>query len=410
MAEFSYEAKKGPKELVKGTFEAENQEAAIDKLYGMGYVPIRVFPVQQETSNKRPRAETSVRNERLGLFGNVRSRDLSIFIIQLASLLRSKVPLLEAMGILYEQTERTVFKKVIKDLRSEIRNGKSLSQAMSKYPGIFSPLFINMIESGEVAGVLDKTLTRLAEFRNKEEAMRARVSSALAYPIFVIAVGIVTVSVLFGFVIPRMGGLFNEMGKSLPLPTKILLSLSSQIKNYWYLGVIIIGLAVFVFQHIRKDRRIVFDRIKLKLPLLGDFFKKSTIAAFSRTFGLLLANGIPIFQAIKITIPTVDNEIFRTELILVHKKIIDGMSLEQSIKGSQWFPPFVVNMLSVGERSGSLEQSLGEIAGFYEREVDKITKIMTSLLEPAIILGTGLIVGFIVFAMLLPIFEINPGM
>lgn len=413
MPRFNYEAKKGPKEVIKGTVDAENQEVAIDKLHQMGYVPIRIFPAPGEISRPRPRVKVSVKQPKsLGLFKKVRPKDLTIFTEQLASLLKSRVPVLEAMGVLYEQTEKVNFKRIIQDLQSEIKDGKTLSQALSKYPHVFPPLYINMIESGEIAGVLDKTLMRLAEFRNKQEEIKAKVSSALAYPIFIILVGIVTVFILLGFVIPRMSALFNEIGQTLPLPTRLLLSLSNQVKNYWYVGLAVIGLAFFMFRRSKtgQKEKAVFDRLKLKLPLLGNFIKKSILARFSRTFGLLLSNGIPIFQAIKITVPTVDNEIFKSELNLVHKGIIDGMSLEQSMKKSKWFPTFMTNMLAVGEKGGNLEESLLEVAEFYEREVDKMTRIMTSLLEPAIILIMSLIVGFIVFAMLLPIFEINLGM
>lgn len=412
MPKFSYEAKKGPKEVIRGTIEAEDQDTAVDKINQMGYVPIRVVPVEEESHQQRLKSTVSARGVRgIGLFRKVRERELTIFMEQLASLVKSKVPLLEAMKVLHQQTENANLKNIISAIQSEIRDGRSLSHSLSKHPAVFSPLYVNMIASGEAAGVLEETLLRLVEFRNKEEEIKSRISTALAYPIFIVVVGVATVFFLLGFVIPKMDSLFNELGQALPLSTKILLVLGQKIKAYWYWALAIFTL---LFLSLRKHRltkkqKESIDRLKVKLPFLGDFIKKSVLGRFSRTLAVLLANGIPLFQAIKITIPTIDNEIFKSELNSVHQDITKGASLEQSIKKSAWFPRFVSNMLAVGEKGGNLEEALLEVANFYEREVDRATKIMTSLLEPAIILVMGLVVGFIVFAMLLPIFQINLG-
>ena len=412
MTKFNYEAKKGPKEIVSGVIETDTQEAAVDKLNQMGYMPISVAPVKKvapaksfDTKDKGTRAVHPL------LPGKVRSKDLTIFIEQLASLIKSKVPILEAIEVLYEQIESPALKKIILHIQSEVRNGKTLSHALSRYPKVFPILYVNMIESGEAGGVLEKTLMRLAEFRNKEEETRAKITSALAYPVFIIIIGIATIFVLFIFVIPRMTALFGEMGQTMPLPTRMLLAMSNLVRSYWYWIIAAVAGAIFMIRRSekKKNEKIVLDRLKTQLPLIGNFIRKALIAEFSRTFALLLANGIPILQALKITIPTLSNEVFKNELKIVHKNIIDGMSLEQSMKKSQWFPRFMTNMLAVGERGGNLEEALLDVAKFYEREVDKTTKIITSLLEPAIILVTGLIVGFIVFAMLLPIFQLNFG-
>ncbi|MBN3038726.1 MAG: type II secretion system F family protein [Candidatus Omnitrophica bacterium] len=415
MPKFSYEAKKGPKEVVSGTIEAPNQNAAVDKLTHMGYVPIRVFPEHaapvKEKIPSRPTHRTAHPEGTVSI--KVRARDITIFTEQLASLVKSRVPLLEAMKILHDQTDNINLKKIIDDIRKQIKDGKTLTQSLSKYPKVFPTLYVNMVNSGETGGILEKTLLRLADFRNKEEEVRAKIGSALAYPAFIILVGIGTIFVLLGFVIPRMATLFTEIGQSLPLPTKILLDISENVKSNWYWGLLVIVLVVVVLKRSNqegKKEKEVIDRLKLKIPLVGGFIKESIIARFSRTLSLLIANGIPLFQAIKITIPTIENEIFKTELEQVHKGIVDGMSLEQSMKRSKWFPGFMSNMLAVGERGGSLEEALQEVATFYERNVDKTTTMMTSLIEPAIILVMGLVVGFIVFAMLLPIFQINLGM
>jgi len=415
MMKFSYEVKKGPTELVKGIIEAESQSAAVDKLSRMGYIPIRVIPAKEKPSPKgaspaKGTLHIAGQVSGLGLSGKISSKDLTIFTEQLASLLKSRVPLFEAMSFLYEQTENANLKKIISQSIDEIRDGKTLSQSLSRYPKVFHPLYVNMIESGEKGGVLEKTLLRLSEFRNRQEEIRAKVVSALVYPAFMLIVGILSMFVLLTFVIPRMASLFSEVGQTLPLPTRILLSLSSWFRDYWYLGPAIIILIVFIFNKIKEKKKGTLDKFKLKFPLLGNFIKKSAIARFARTLALLLASGIPLFQALAITIPTIENEIIKSDLESVHKGIIDGAPFEQSMKGSLWFPRFMTNMLAVGERGGNLEEALLEIAVFYERETNRAIKVITSLLEPAIILVMGLVIGFIVFAMLLPIFQINLGM
>ncbi len=408
MMKFIYEAKKGPVELVKGVIEAESQSAAVDKLSQMGYIPIRVVAAGEKSFNQRPNIAKQFSG--LSLSKKIRSKELTIFTEQLASLLKSKVPLFEALRFLHQQTENANLKIIISQAIDEIRDGKTLSGSLSKYPKVFPPLYVNMIESGEKGGVLEKTLLRLSEFRNRQEEIRGKVTSALVYPIFMLVVGVVSMFVLLTFVIPRMASLFNEVGQTLPLPTRILLSVSSQFRNYWYLSPAIIVLGVFMFNRMKEKKKGAFDKFKLKLPLIGNFIKKSAIARFARTLALLLASGIPLFQALAITIPTIENEIIKSDLELIRKGIIDGASFEQSMKRSLCFPRFTTNMLAVGEKGGNLEEVLLEIAVFYERETNRVIKVITSLLEPAMILVMGLIIGFIVFAMLLPIFQINLGM
>ncbi|MEA3328880.1 MAG: type II secretion system F family protein [Candidatus Omnitrophota bacterium] len=410
MTRFNYKAKKGPKEIISGILEAGTEKSALEKLEQMGYVPVSVVVVEQGSKGPVSPASTAFSGaKRPGMFSKIRSKDLTIFTEQLAGLVKSKLPILEAVDILFEQTESPALKEIISNIRQEIKDGSTLSESLGRYPGTFSVLYVNMVRSGESGGVLEQTLLRLADFRNKQEEIKAGVSSALAYPIFIIMVGTITVFALLAFVIPRLTSLFEEMGQVLPLSTRILMMLSSRIKSYWYWGVLAVLAVVFMLRRrgTKGKEKMMFDRLKLKLPLLGDFIKKSTLAAFSRTFGILLANGIPVFQALEISIPTVDNEVFRSELRKVCHGVVDGVSLEQSMKRSDLFPRFMTNMLAVGERGGNLKEALLDVADFYERQLNKAVKVMTSLLEPIIILAVGLVVGFIVFAMLMPIFSIN---
>lgn len=410
MLKFNYEAKKGPKELVKGVIEAQSQGMAVSKLSRMGYVPIRVTLVEPKSLNQKPQPIKKVKA--WNMFPGVGSRDVTVFTEQLASLLKAKVPILEAMNVLLGQTENINLKKIISSSVSEIRDGKTLSQSLSNYPKVFPVLYINMLESGEKGGILDETLLRLSDFRNKREEIKAKVTAALVYPIFIIMVGMASVFILLTFVIPRMSSMFSEVGQSLPLPTRILLLISTILKKYWYWGAMVAAAVSIGFSKrgVGIKEKLAWDKFKLKLPFIGDFVKKAVMGEFSRTLSLLLTSGIPLFQALKMVIPTLDNEVIKLELDLVYKSVVDGVSFEQSMKRSSWFPNFMINMLAVGERGGNLKEVLLDVAVFYEHETDRITKTITSLIEPAIILVMGLIIGFIVMAMLLPIFQINLGM
>ncbi|MDD5560720.1 MAG: type II secretion system F family protein [Candidatus Omnitrophica bacterium] len=410
---FVYKAKNGPQEIIEGTVEAGTKEAAVSKIEQMGYVPIRLSLKEESRTDavrNLPAAKSSTAGHS-GMFERVGSYDLNVFTEQLATLVKSKVPLFESINILSSQTENRKLRQIVNSISADLKDGRTLSEALSKYPQVFPLLYVNMVRSGESGGVLDETLTRLARFREEQEEVKANISSALAYPIFIIIVGLITIIVLLTFGIPRLVSMFTEAKQALPLPTRMLISISNGIRHYWYLGLIFIALLVSMLKQkqVSKKTKTILDNLKLKLPLLGNFNKKAMLAEFTRTFALLLANGVPVLEAIQITIPTINNEVFKLELEKVHSDLIVGTPLSQSMKKSNWFPPFLTNMIAVGERGGNLQEVLLEVAVFYEREVRKLNKIMTSLLEPAIILVMGLIVGFIVMAMLLPIFEINMG-
>ena len=406
---FHYKAKKGPRDIIESTIEARTKEDAISKISNMGYVPIRVFSAQGDAANVKTESKPS---SGMRLFNRVKSRDITIFIEQLASLVRSKIPVFEAINILATQTDSPALKKIIGSISAELKDGKTLSESLSRYPHIFPQLFVNMVNAGESGGVLEETLNRLSQFRQEEEDLKAKVTSALAYPLFIIAVGLLTIFLLLAFGVPRLMFLFSDMEQALPLPTQILISISNGIRHYWYWGVLVILSLFFIIrqQGIIEKNKIAIDRFKLKLPLLGSFLKEAMMARFARTFSTLIANGIPVYQALGITIPSLGNEVFKKELEIVKADVISGSSFAQSMQKSQWFPSFITNMVAISEKSGNMENGLAEIAQFYEREVNKTMKIMTSLLEPVIILVMGMIVAFIVTAMMLPIFEISVGM
>ncbi len=405
---FAYKAKKGPQEIVEGVVEAGSKEIAVSKVEQMGYVPIRIEPRGAGGQSQPVKAPVS---KEPGWFDRIGSRDLNVFTEQLATLVKSKVPLFEAINILSSQTENPKLRNIVVSIAGDLKDGRTFSEALSRYPHVFPLLYVNMVRSGESGGVLDATLTRLAKFREEQEEIKANITSALAYPIFIIVVGILVVIVLLTYGIPRLVTMFSETKQVLPLPTRILISISDGIRHYWYLGILLLFFIFSAFRQkqLAEKKKAFLDRIKLRLPLLGAFNKKAMLAEFTRTFALLLENGVPVLEALQITIPTINNEVFRVELEKVHGDLLVGTPLSQGMKKSDWFPPFLTDMIAVGERGGNLQEVLLEVAVFYEREVKKINKILTSLLEPAIILVMGIVVGFIVMAMLLPVFEINMG-
>jgi type II secretory pathway component PulF len=280
---------------------------------------------------------------------------------------------------------------------------------LSNFPKLFPSLYVSLVKSGEASGRLDEALEELAEFIDKEEELKSKIRTALAYPALMIVVGIATVFVLVSFVIPKLAGMFADFGQALPLPTRILINISDIFARYW-LWLLLIGVAIIVLvvkRGVTATERLAIDRIKLRLPLVGGIVRKQIIVRFARTLALLLRSGIPVFQALEVTTPIMGNEVFARELEDVRKEVVDGSSLATSMRKKLCFPSFVSNMVGVGEEGGRLDKVLAEVASAYSREVDSKVKVAISLLEPAIILVLGLVVGFIVLAMLLPILQLT---
>ena len=401
MSKFFYRVKKGPDEVTTGTLEAETKQAAISKLSQMGYFPIDVSEVSA--------AEERAKGIGYALLKKIGSRDLTTFTRQLSNLLGSGVTLLRALDVLADQTENSYLARIVRDIHDQVKDGKTLSQSLAGHPKIFSSVYVNMVGSGEVGGSLEDVLNRLADFAEKEDEVRTKIHTAMAYPILMAVVGVGTIIVLLAFVIPKLVTMFEDMGQILPLPTRMLVSLSGWLTSYWWLIAALIFLIIFVVKRRQRSQegRLAMDRLKLRMPLLGDLIQKAEIARFGRTLGTLLSNGVPILQSIDVVSQTMTNEVLRQEVKKLHTNVAQGLSLTRSIKENSQFPGFVVNLVAVGEEGGLLERSLLRIADTYEREVDRTVKVMTALLEPAMILVMGGVVGFIVISMLLPIFQIN---
>ena len=340
----------------------------------------------------------------------VKSRDMDTFTRQLASLIKSSIPMLQALALIAQQTESKVLEGVVSDLARKIKDGRILSEAMTAYPGIFDKFYLNMVKSGERSGTMDQVLYRIAEHREKETELRQKIQAAMAYPVLVICVGTATIFIMLTYFLPRLTLVFGGMNQTLPLPTRILMALSGFMSRYWYIFVVAFGCACAVFGRVKhgSKKKILFDMIKLHLPFARRFTRDAEVARFARSLGILLKNGLSVHESLELAADTLDNDAMKESIGRAGKSIIDqGLSLSESFDRTKIFPIFTINMISVGEESGRLVEALDEIATVYEREVDQSIKIMSSLLEPILILAVGAIVGFIVFAMLLPVFNIG---
>jgi type II secretory pathway component PulF len=403
MALFKYTAKTDPEHTIEGCIEARSEREAVDKISALGYIPVHI----EESSGTAPRKDVCSQQPVLSV--KINSREVTLMSRQLASLLKSGVPILNALSIIAEQSENASLAFVIRDIRTAVKEGGVLSSTLLRYPAVFTPLYVAMIRIGENSGSLPEVLLRIADYRAKQEEMLSRFRMALAYPILMGIVGIATIVFMFTFVMPRLMNIYVTMDQRLPLPTQLLIAVSTAVRN-WGIWIAVALTAVVLIVRLQlktKTARMFVSALSLRMPVLGKFILKAELSRFCRTLELLLKTGIPILKAIDITVPVIGNEVIGESLKKSYLDLEQGGSFGRSLKGSPLFPLFMSNLISVGEESGKLDDALGEVASSYERDTDEAIKVMGNLIEPVMILVLGLIVGFIVVAMLLPIFEIN---
>ncbi len=410
---FNYKAKKGPTEIIEGDIEAESQDAALAKISSLGLIPVKITsssPGSPAPSNKSrtpelPQSEASIKRDKT----RVSYKDLNIFTRQFAILLKASVPLLRIFEILQSQTTNPKFQIVLKDIQDSLRQGASLSDALGQYPKIFSQVYVSMVQAGEVSGTLDKVLLQLSEFAERDAEVRARVQGAIVYPLFLLAMGIATIFILLTFVMPRMITLFADLGTELPTPTRVVVSISKFCQHNWvWMILAVTGISVLLrTKGLSKGQKRALDAWSLNLPIIGNLIKKAETAKFLRSMELLYEHGIPLYQAVAVANNTVSNQLVKEELEKVPARLEGGDTLAHSLAEVPYISKFVTHMVSVGEESGQLGTAIAETASFYEQETNQMIKVATSMLEPFMILGIGIMVGFIVIAMLLPIFEIH---
>ncbi len=395
---YIYKAKDGPTKIITGDIEADTRDSAITKLNKRGYFPITIY---EKSSSKE-----NIFNI---YFKRIKRTHIVTFTRQMADLIDAGIPIFKALMIVREQTENFKFRNIMLEIANKVREGQGLSVALSGYPRFFSNLYVALVKSGELGGNLDSVLLHLADLLEKEDDLKSRVKSAMAYPLLMILIGIVTISVLITWVIPKLIYMFEEIGQVLPLPTRILLGVSRISSDYWWLFLIIVIILFFMYRRIANtdEGRKHIDEIKLKVPVFNQFIIKREIARFSRTLGTLLGSGVEMISSIKATADIVANKIIGEQISGIALKVQEGIRLTDALRSIEQFPVLVPNMIAVGEESGHLDEILIKIANSYERKLDYAIKTMTNLLEPTIILIMGLIIGFIVISILLPIFTID---
>ena len=394
---------KGGKSL-SGIIDADSAMAARHKLRGTG-----IYPVEVKETLARRRDQSSMPTSFSALFRGVKAAELSATTRQMAILLAAGVPLVSALEGMIGQIENPTFKRILAQVKESVNEGNSLAFSLAQHPKIFSQIYVNMVRAGEASGSLDVVLDRLAEFSERQQALRGRFRSALAYPIFMACVATLILFFLITFIMPNIMRIFSEMQQTLPTATILLMGFSSFLKSYWWVIFLAVAVGVFLLKQFKKSAKgqYLWDEIKIRLPIVGPINRKLALARFGRTLGSLLQSGVPLLAALEIVRNIVNNLPIAQVIEKTADDIQEGKSLAAPLSQSRWFPSIMVQMITVGEQSGELEKMLNKIADMYEEEAQSRIMAVTSMLEPAMILCMGLVVGFIVVAILLPIFEMN---
>ncbi len=422
MPKFSYVAMDSRGKETKGTLDVANQNEAIGRIKEMGFFPTKVVEdkgtpaagggKKAATGGKKKGGMNMNLNIKIpGLSGRVKSKVLTTFTRQLATLVQAGLPLLRGLRVLQKQEKNATLKEILGDLAQSIEGGSTFSEALAQHPKTFNRLFVNMVKAGEIGGVLEVVLKRLSEFMEKAQKIKGKVIAAMFYPVAVMVVATVIMGVLMVVVIPKFKEIFEGAlgnGQSLPGFTLFVLGISDLIKDHFVrtLIYIVVGVILFnIFIRTKFGRR-VWDQIKLKMPVLGPVISKVAISRFTRTLGTLVSSGVPILQALTIVKETSGNVIVGNAVTMVHESVKEGETITAPLEASRIFPPMVISMVDVGEQTGALPEMLMKIADNYDEEVDNAVAAMTSLLEPIMIVFLAVIVGSIVIAMFLPLIQL----
>jgi len=392
---YNYKVRDKGGNVVTGTLVADNESLVLQRLREQGFSPLEVSKQKRglniELSPKK-----------------VKLKELSVFSRQFATMVNSGLPILRALSILADQSSNPTLKKTLAACRTDVEQGASLSQAFQKHPKIFNDLYVSMVRSGETGGSLDTTLIRLAETLEKEVKLRGKIKSAMTYPVAVVGLVILIMTAMLLFVVPQFESIYGQLGGTLPLPTRVLLGLSSIFKSVWWL--ILLGAVGFRFAFRRYKKteagRMTVDGIKLRIPIFGSLFHRTALARFASTSAMLLRSGVPILQALDIVMDTVNNRVISTALRDVQGAVREGESMARPLLKHAVFPPMVVQMIAVGEETGQVDTMLEKVAAFYEQEVEAAVDALTSLIEPLLIAVIGGAVGAAVVALYMPMFNI----
>lgn len=402
MPVYEYKAYNEAGQVKTGICDADSPRDAREKLRRDKFHVLKLDVIEQQAEAPKFSVRTFIKKKK-------KVSELAMVTRQFATLLEAGIPMAEALKALSEQIQSRDLETVFRDIREKISGGSSLAEAMGHHPGIFDELYCNMIRAGEVAGNVDVVLKRLSDFLIKQNRVRNKVGAALMYPMIMIGVGVIVVAVLMVFVVPKITNMITARNQEMPLPTQLLIALSTFLTDYW----ILIGLAFFgmslALGVYRKtpDGRYNIDKLLLRMPIFGDLFNKQAISRFATTFSALMKSGVPVLESLMIVKNVVDNAVIARVLDDVHNRIMEGADISTPLKNSKIFPPAVGYMVAVGEQSGRLEEILDKLSETYDEEIDFAVQKMTSVLEPVLILVMAGIVAFIVISILLPLLQLQ---
>ena len=400
MATFVYSGKTMNGEVKKGELQAANMSQATAALRRQHIIP--------STLNQK-KAGFSLKDIKIpGLSQGVKTKDLVIFSRQFATMIDAGLPLVQCLEILSSQQDNAEFKRVLIDVKSAVEGGSTFADALRKHPKVFDSLYVNLIAAGEVGGILDTILNRLSGFLEKAEKLKAKVKSAMTYPVAVILIACLVVTGLLIWVVPVFEEMFQSFGQALPAPTQIVVNLSQALQHYWYLMLgSIVGIGVFINRAYKTAKgRMAIDSLLLKVPVFGDLIRKTAVARFTRTLGTMLSSGVPILEAMEIVSKTSGNVVIESAIMKARMSLSQGKTLADPLIETKVLPGLVTQMIAVGESTGALDAMLTKIADFYEDEVDAAVDSLTSLIEPLLMAFLGVVVGGLVIALYLPIFQI----
>jgi len=397
MATFVYKVRDRTGKIFTGNMEGENRSSVVSRLREMDYF---ITSVNEKGGN-------ILFSRKINLFQSIKLRDLTIFYRQFATMVNAGLTLVNSLDILIEQVENKALSDNIKVVKADVEAGSTLADAMAKYPQVFSELYISMVRAGEIGGVLDDILLKIADLMEKDYALRQKIKSAMSYPSFVAGAAVLMSIFMLTFILPQFVGVFDQFGGELPALTKFFVVLTVLFQKYWYLFFLFFAALVAAFLAYIKtpNGKLNFDKLKLNAPIFGEINRKGAIARFTRILGTLIKSGVPILEALQVSSNAIGNLVISSAVIGAKTKIKEGQSISSPLAASGVFPLMVTQMIMVGEESGELEEMLVNVAKFYDEEVDRTVEKLTAIIEPLMMAFIGLTVGTMIIAMYLPIFN-----
>ena len=402
MPVFVWEGKTAQGKILKGEMEAASQDAVFARLRSQRIQPI---PARVREKGKGLEKEFTIP----GFGAKVSAHDVMLFTRQFATMIDAGLPIVQGLDILSQQSENKAFRIIVRTIKQDVESGFTLADALKKHPKIFDDLYVNMVAAGEIGGVLNTILNRIAMFIEKSARLKSKVKGAMIYPCTIVVVAVAVVTVLLLFVIPVFAELYGGMGKALPAPTQITINISNFFRAYFmYLAGAIVGIVVALKMYYKTAQgRFTIDGLLLKLPIMGDLIRKVAVARFSQNMSILLTSGVPILDGLAITAKTAGNKVVEKAIMNARISISQGKTVAEPLTESKIFPPMVCQMVAIGENTGALDAMLKKVADFYEEEVDNAVANLTSLMEPLIMVVLGVILGGLVISMYLPIFQLG---